>query len=493
MDPRACDGNPAVTQVGLRRERRTVSFVLRCFLLLPVLLSAAWGQTWTQVWSDEFDDPAGTPINAAKWQFDRGNLNVNNELEFYCAPSDASPCDASHPNAYTDGSGHLVIQAVRLSSATAPGSNSWSSARLNGGNGLANFQYGRIESRMQLPVGPGIWPAFWALGSNIATVSWPASGEMDFMENIPASAGMGPNIVRSTVHGPGYSGSNGIGQNFTLPNGGSVTAFHTYGAIWSPFMVQFYVDDPANVFFILTARDLPAGTQWAFNHPFFLLVNLAVGGTGSWPGPPDGTTPSPAPMLVDYVRVYQAVTVPVPHLGTSASVTVKAGGIGSTMLNLGSTAGTGRVYLACSVDAPKTTCAVSTGNALNSSVVDFSAATTASATVSVTTTANTAAAAPARLAGGGALWLPGIPLLLGFATGAAARHSSGSWRRAARFAVMAGTVLLSVACGGGASPPPPGGGTPPGSYHITVNAYTVSSDPANPATYGSAVVPLTVN
>lgn len=468
-------------------------FVRWCFLFVPLLVSAAWGQTWTQVWSDEFDDPASTPINAAKWQFDRGNLNVNNELEFYCAPADAAPCDASHPNAYIDGSGHLVIAAVRLNSLTGPGSNSWTSARLNSGNGLANFQYGRIESRMQLPTGQGLWPAFWTLGSNISTVSWPTSGEMDFMENIPASAGMGPNIIRSTMHGPGYSGGNGIGQNFTLPNGGSVTAFHTYGAIWSPYMVQFYVDDPTNVFFIRTAADIPAGTQWVFNHPFFLLANLAVGGTGSWPGPPDATTPSPALMLVDYVRVYQASNVPVPNMGTPPAVTVKAGVMGSTTLNLTSMAGTGRVYVACSVDAPKTTCSVSSGNVLNGSVVDFSAAGAASVTVSATTTPNTAQAAPARMAGGGTLWLPGVLLLATAVLGTAKRHGPGSWHRTVRFAVMVGTILLCVACGGGASAPPPGGGTPPGSYHITVNAYTVSSDPTNPATFGSIVVPLTVN
>jgi hypothetical protein len=126
-------------------------------------------------------------------------------------------------------------------------------------------------------------------------------------------------------------------------------------------------------------------------------------------------------------------------------------------------------------------------------VVDFSAAGAASVTVSATTTPNTAQAAPARMAGGGTLWLPGVLLLATAVLGTAKRHGPGSWHRTVRFAVMVGTILLCVACGGGASAPPPGGGTPPGSYHITVNAYTVSSDPTNPATFGSIVVPLTVN
>jgi hypothetical protein len=125
--------------------------------------------------------------------------------------------------------------------------------------------------------------------------------------------------------------------------------------------------------------------------------------------------------------------------------------------------------------------------------VDFTATTTASARVSVATTSNAVAISAVRAAGGGTLWVGEILFLLGCVAGASARNAPESWRQAARSAVLAGQVLLSASCGGGSSPPPPGGGTPPGSYHVTVNAYTVSSDPSNPATYGSVLVSLTVN
>jgi beta-glucanase (GH16 family) len=285
---------------------------ISCFLVLAAVYSfipsSAPAQTWHLAWSDEFN---GTAIDNTKWTFDYGDLNVNNELEYYCGPAgdsnNHSPCTSSNPNVYLDGTGHLVIQAFRVNSNTAPYSNSWTSARMKSQN-LASFQYGRIESSMQLPIGAGLWPAFWALGTNISTVNWAQCGEQDYMENVPASGGQGPTIISSTIHGPTYYGSNGPSQKYTFPPGEEVdTAYHAYGAIWSPFMIQFYVDDPTKVFFVRTASDVPGGTgEWVFNQNVFLLLYLAVGGTGSWPGQPDNTTPSPATMLVDYVRRYTA-------------------------------------------------------------------------------------------------------------------------------------------------------------------------------------------
>jgi len=207
-------------------------------LLVAVLLlhGLANAQSWTLAWSDEFNGSANSAIDKTKWQYDTGILNVNDEVEYYCAPgSSTPPCLANTPNVFIDGSGHLVIKAIKNNSSVVPYSASWTSARLNTANNLANFKYGRIESSMKLPVGAGIWPAFWALGTDISTVGWPTSGETDFMENVPASGGLGPGTVRSTLHGQGYSGGNGLGQNYTFPGGGQVnTAFHTYGAIWSP-------------------------------------------------------------------------------------------------------------------------------------------------------------------------------------------------------------------------------------------------------------------
>jgi beta-glucanase (GH16 family) len=346
----------------------------------------AAAQTWNQVWSDEFDGPVGTPIDAAKWKFDTGILKVNNEVEYYCAPdTSAGGCNPAKPNAYIDGNGHLVIQAIKLNPSVAPNSGSWTSARMIT-EGTEQFQYGRAEARMILPIGPGIWPAFWALGSNISSVGWPNSGEIDYKENVPASGGLGPTKISSTLHGSGYSGDKGLPKKYAFPSG-DVTGWHTYGAIWSPNMIQFYVDDSAKVFYVITASDVPAGQSWAFNHPFFLLMNLAVGGEGSWPGPADATTPTPAVMTADYVRIYKAAAVPAPSMGRPAAITVKAGATSgnTTTVDVTNKVGTGRVYLSCTTTAPKASCQVRTNDALNPHTLDFSGSDKGMAKITVST------------------------------------------------------------------------------------------------------------
>jgi beta-glucanase (GH16 family) len=368
--------------------------VLNCPALLTicglwlVCASSAAAQSWNQVWSDEFDGARGTPIDAAKWKFETGILKVNNEVEYYCAPdTSAGGCNSAKPNAYIDGNGHLVIQAIKLNPSTAPDSGSWTSARMTT-QGTEEFQYGRAEARMTLPVGPGIWPAFWALGANISSVGWPTCGEIDYMENVPASGGLGPTKISSTLHGPGYSGDKGLPKKYAFP-GGDVTGWHTYGAIWSPNMVQFYVDDPAKIFYVITASDVPAGQSWAFNHPFFLLMNLAVGGEGSWPGPADATTATPTVMTVDYVRIYKATVVPAPSVGRPAAITVRAGATSgnTTDVSVANKAGTGRVFLACTTSAPKASCQVDTGDALNPHTLDFFGSDKSVAKITVSTNA----------------------------------------------------------------------------------------------------------
>ena len=168
---------------------------------------------------------------------------------------------------------------------------------------------------MNLPSGNGLWPAFWMLGININSVHWPACGEFDIMENI--DRGMGPTAVQSTLHGPyqqNATASFGLGTRYHFPAGQNVGQYHVYGMIWSPQQVQFFVDDPVtNIFATFTTNDVAkAGGQWVFDHPFFLVLNLAVGSTNSWSGGPDATTPFPANMLVDYVRVYQWNSSPAP-------------------------------------------------------------------------------------------------------------------------------------------------------------------------------------
>ena len=429
--------------LSARGNRRTLRALCLVCLLFPAACAA---QSWTLAWSDEFDGAAGSPINSSNWQYDTGILNVNNEVEYYCAPgSGTPPCVSAAPNAYIDGHGHLIIQAIKINSSVTPSSGSWTSARLNTGKNLRNFQFGRLESSISLPVGAGLWPAFWALGDNIGGVGWPASGEMDFMENVPVSGGLGPNSFRSTIHGGNsssscYCGGNGLGQSYTFPikdhSRPTVAGFHSYGAIWSTNMVQFYVDDPSNVFLVRTVNDLPAGFTWDFNRPFFLLLNLAVGGTGSWPGPADGNTPSPAVMRVDYVRWYKPSAVAGPTL-SAAPISVKSGGAGSATISLNSTNGTGRVYLSCTTTAPQATCSINSGDILNTYTVDFSQTGRGSATVKLTTIANT----PANT--------PGLP-------------KGGS-----------------------------GNGTSPGDYAVTVSSYTVSNTSGNPDSVLS--IPLTVN
>jgi beta-glucanase (GH16 family) len=472
---------------------------------LFLLLSSAVGnaQTWGLTWSDEFNGPANSQISSANWQYDTGILNVNDEAEYYCAPgSNTPPCVASNPNAYIDGNGHLVIQAIQINSSVAPYSGSWTSARLKTET-LQNFQYGRLESSMTLPVGAGLWPAYWALGNNIDSVGWPASGEMDFMENVPASSGLGPTKIQSTIHGGNssnscYCGANGMGLPYTFPgsdpNGPDVTTFHSYGAIWSYNMVQFYVDDPTNIFFVRTASDIPAGFTWDFNHPFFLLLNLAVGGTGSWPGAPSSSTPNPALMVVDYVRYYQPSVIAGPSMNGSP-ISVQAGSVGSSTISLTSTSGTGRVYLSCTTTAPNATCAINSGDPMDQYTVDFSNSASGTATVNVTTTANSAGLPKPRGFDRRGLRAGLLTLILCGFVFVVLIFIPAKWNRSLRRALggtgLALFLLLATECGGGGGGSSGNGGMAPGNYAVTVNAYTVSNTSGNPDS--TVTIALTVN
>ncbi|HJZ91617.1 MAG TPA: glycoside hydrolase family 16 protein [Gemmataceae bacterium] len=241
------------------------------------------------VWSDEFDGPPGSAPDPAKWGYDLGGGGWGNaELEVYTNSTQNASITAD-PGA-TDGKA-LAIRALKT------GTNSYTSARLKTKN-IQSWTYGRFEARLRLPYGQGMWPAFWMLGSNIDSVGWPTCGEIDVMENI----GREPSTVHGTLHGPGYSGGNGIGAGYTLPGGQKFSdAFHTFAVDWGPNTIRWYVDD--QLYQTRTPADLPAGKAWVFDHNFFMILNLAVG--GQWPGNPDSTTVFPQTYLVDYVRVYQ--------------------------------------------------------------------------------------------------------------------------------------------------------------------------------------------
>jgi beta-glucanase (GH16 family) len=249
----------------------------------------------TLIWSDEFDGSAspGAP-NPKNWTYDTGAGGWgNSELETYCGyGSSTAPCDPNKPNAYVGSDGYLHIVARQ------PASGIYTSARMKS-QGLQSFEYGRIEASIKMPAGQGFWPAFWMLGDNIATANWPACGEMDIMESV----GKMPSTNYGSIHGKGFTGT-AIGTAYTLPNNAKFAdAFHTFGIVWSPKKIQFYVDNPTNVYATYTPSSLPQGAVWPFDsQKFFFILNVAVG--GSWPGSPDATTVFPQEMLVDYVRVY---------------------------------------------------------------------------------------------------------------------------------------------------------------------------------------------
>jgi beta-glucanase (GH16 family) len=250
--------------------------------------SQADGTKWKLTWSDEFNAADGTAPDPAKWGFDLGGGGWGNkELESY----------TSRPVNVQQKGGNLVITALKEDYTGKDGvARPYTSARIKT-KGLFSQAYGRVEARMQLPLGKGIWPAFWMLGDDIGTAGWPKAGEIDIMENI-GEAGR----VYSTLHGPEYSGAKGISARYDLPAGEVVnTGFHVYAVEWSPNNIRFYFDD--KLIAERTPADLPAGAKWVYDHPFFVILNLAVG--GAWPGYPDETTAFPQRMLVDYVRVYK--------------------------------------------------------------------------------------------------------------------------------------------------------------------------------------------
>src|SRR5262249_44792500 len=193
-----------------------------------------------------------------------------------------------------------VIKATALSSpasCTPDGSmRSYTSARLTT-RGLFSQAYGRFEARIKIPAGQGMWPAFWLLGNNLARVNWPACGEIDIMENV----GKRPSTIYGSIHGPDYSGRSGLHSAYNLPADRNFSEhFHVFAVEWETNIVRFYVDN--TLYHAYVPRELPSGGAWAFDHPFFIILNVADG--GNWPGPPDATTIFPQTMLVDYVRVY---------------------------------------------------------------------------------------------------------------------------------------------------------------------------------------------
>lgn len=247
---------------------------------------------WTLVWSDEFEGPAGSLVDATRWVHDVGGHGWGNqELQTYT--------DRAR-NASLGGDGTLQIRAFAEEHVGPDGIRRfYTSARLKT---LGRFDqaYGRFEARVRLPQGQGLWGAFWMMGADFNEVGWPRCGEIDVMENL----GREPTVVHGSLHGPanprGFRSATGM---YTLSRGTFSSDFHLFAIEWDPGVIRFFVD--GNLYQTRTPEDLAPGGLWVFDKPFFMLLNLAVGGT--WPGPPDATTAFPQQMSVDYVRVYRRV------------------------------------------------------------------------------------------------------------------------------------------------------------------------------------------
>ncbi|MEM8887104.1 MAG: glycoside hydrolase family 16 protein [Bacteroidota bacterium] len=236
---------------------------------------------WQLVWEDNFEGAAGESPDATKWKYDIGTDWGNQQLEF----------DTDRPeNVSTDGAGNLAIIARRESFAGS----AFTSARITT-QGLFEQAYGRFEARIKMPWGPGIWPAFWLLGADIDVVGWPQCGEIDVMEY----RGQEPNVIHGSVHGPGYSGGEAVTKNFAFQNDRFDNDFHIFAIEWGENFIHYFVDD--KLYLEITPEDVPG--EWVYDHPFYIILNVAVG--GNYVGFPTADTPFPQTMLVDYVRVYE--------------------------------------------------------------------------------------------------------------------------------------------------------------------------------------------
>jgi beta-glucanase (GH16 family) len=285
---------PAAKTIGMpcpALNEKAIAYFLLALLLAAMLSLKLHGQPaeslpgdWQLTWTDEFSQPDGTSPDASKWGFETGgNGWGNNEMEFYTTRTNNVRIEA----------GKLIIEAVKENYQDK----NFTSGRLST-QGKSSWTYGLFEARIKIPRGQGIWPAFWMLGTSIVSNSWPKCGEIDIMENI----GREPGTIHGTVHGPGYSGEHGIGKPVSLPDNAVVADdFHIFAVDCEPGSITWFMD--GKKYFAITSASLPPNTQWVFDKPKYLMLNLAVG--GFWPGYPDQTSTYPQRMEVDYVRVYQ--------------------------------------------------------------------------------------------------------------------------------------------------------------------------------------------
>lgn len=265
------------------------AFLHIALVLLVVGCDRNETQTVTTFTSLTFEDDFNSEgeIDESVWNFDLGTGDEisgagwgNNEQQYY----------TNRPENITVEGGMLKLTALQESFMGS----GYTSARINT-KGKLEQEYGRIEARIQLPWGKGLWPAFWMLGNNIDEVSWPQCGEIDIMEY----RGQNPSTLIGSVHGPGYSGGESEGKEYVLANDRFDKGFHVFGVEWGPEYINYYVDDA--LYNQITPEDVDG--EWVFDHPFCIILNVAVG--GNFVGPPNVNTVFPQTMLVDWVRVYE--------------------------------------------------------------------------------------------------------------------------------------------------------------------------------------------
>ena len=268
-----------------------MKFLLRWLLFSFLICMQIFPQGYKLIWSDEFNT---TALDLSKWSYEAGNGSNgwgNKELEYY----------TNRTQNVTVNDSALAITALKENYSGY----GYTSGRIKTQDKFS-FRYGKIEARIKLPYGRGIWPAFWMLGDNINTVGWPACGENDIMEMVGGQGKNGTTILSdSTIYGTAHWSSNGqhasYGKSYTLPSGRFADGYHIFSVTWDKSKIVWYVDGIEYNRLDIT----PAGLS-AFQNKFFIILNLAVG--GNWPGNPDGTTAFPQTMKVDYIRVYQDTT-----------------------------------------------------------------------------------------------------------------------------------------------------------------------------------------
>jgi len=258
--------------------------------------SAASSSTaWVRVWSDEFDGPLGQHVDTTKWSYDLQDgcqIGIcgwgNNEKEYYTD---------STANISLNGQGQLQIVARPAPPGLSCyyGPCRYTSAKITT-RGKMLASPGRVEARIKLSSGQGLWPAFWMLGQGSPATKWPDCGEIDIMEN----KGSQRATTSSALHGPGYSGETPFAHSHDLSSGKLADDYHTFAVEWDSLHVKWYVDDSAH--YALTREQVLRYGRSVLDQPFFVILNLAVG--GHFDGDPQSDAIFPATMLVDYVRVY---------------------------------------------------------------------------------------------------------------------------------------------------------------------------------------------